>query len=83
MVLNIKDPETDRLARELAEKTGESIIVAVRRAIEERLSRVNARAAVDSTDELAEFIRRARARPLLDRRTDEEIIGYDQDGLPA
>jgi len=44
MALNIKDPETDRLARELAAATGESITVAARRAIEERLERVRARA---------------------------------------
>lgn len=37
MALNIKDPKTDRLARELAAATGESITIAVRRAIEERL----------------------------------------------
>ena len=39
MALNIKDPDTDRLARELAAATGESITVATRQAIEERLAR--------------------------------------------
>jgi antitoxin VapB len=33
VALNIKDAETDRLARELAAETGESITEAVRRAI--------------------------------------------------
>lgn len=40
MALSIKDPETDRLARALAEATGESITEAIRRALEERLTRV-------------------------------------------
>ena len=40
MALNIKDPETDRLALELEAATGESITVAARRALEERLERV-------------------------------------------
>ena len=40
MALNIKDPETDRLARELAQATGESITEATRVAIAERLARV-------------------------------------------
>jgi antitoxin VapB len=40
VALNIKDEQTDRLARELAELTGESITVATRRAIEDRLRSV-------------------------------------------
>ena len=42
MALNIEDPETDRLARELAQATGESITEAAKTAIEERLARVRA-----------------------------------------
>ena len=37
MPLSIKDPETERLARELAQRTGESITVAIRKALQERL----------------------------------------------
>ena len=37
MALNIKSAETDRLARELAALTGESITEAVTRALEQRL----------------------------------------------
>lgn len=60
--------------------TGESITEASRRAIEERLSRVRARTAVnDHGEDLMEFIRRAR-RPELDERSLDELIGYDQGG---
>lgn len=85
MALNIKDPETDRLARELAAATGESITVAARRALEERLQRVRARAAVhpEQHHELDEIVRRGRARSTKDGRTPEEIVGYDEHGLPA
>jgi antitoxin VapB len=84
MALNIKDEETDRLARELAAATGESITVAARRAIEERLARVRARnRAVPAAEELEEVIARGRARTVLDDRTSDEILGYDSDGLPA
>lgn len=56
----------------------------LRRAIEERLTRVTARTAAQNEDEdLMEFGRRIRARPRLDDRSPEEIIGYDQDGLPT
>ncbi|KGN31355.1 antitoxin [Knoellia sinensis KCTC 19936] len=83
MALNIKDPETDRLARELAQATGESITVAARRAIEERLERVRhqTRAARRSVGE--EIIARGRARPILDERPVDEILGYDENGLPS
>ena len=40
MPLSIKDPETERLARDLAQRTGESITVATRKALQERLRRV-------------------------------------------
>jgi antitoxin VapB len=40
LTLNIKNPETHRLARELAAFTGESMTAAVTEAIRERLARV-------------------------------------------
>ncbi len=45
MPLSIKDPKTERLARELAKRTGETLTVATRRALEERLSRIGGRRA--------------------------------------
>lgn len=84
MVLNIKDPETDRLARELASETGESITVATRHAIEERLARVRARALVEPRrDEMAALIARGRNRAVIDDRDADEILGYDATGLPT
>jgi antitoxin VapB len=40
MGLNIKNPETHRLAQELAKRTGESMTAAVTTAVRERLDRV-------------------------------------------
>ena len=83
MALNIKDAETDRLARELAAETGESITVAARRAIEERLVRIRAqRKAASVEEDLRALVRRGRARPVLDERNPDEIVGYDEHGLP-
>lgn len=83
MALNIKDPETDRLARELAAATGESITVAAKRALEERLQRVRGRAsAAQLAETLGDIIERGRARSILDDRTNEAILGYDENGLP-
>ncbi|WP_395727827.1 type II toxin-antitoxin system VapB family antitoxin [Nakamurella sp.] len=83
MVLNIKDAETDRLARELAAEAGESITVATRRALQERLARIRARQAVAGSDlGLDEYIRRGRERAVLDARPGDEVLGYDEHGLP-
>lgn len=82
MALNIKDPEADRLARALAAATGESITVAARAALAERLARVQARdAAPEVLAELESIIARARERETLDDRTTDEILGYDDAGL--
>jgi antitoxin VapB len=83
VALNIKDPETDRLARELAQATGESITEAAKIAIEERLARVRARKEAGKVRvDLDDLIERARAAIVLDDRSPDEIMGYDDDGLP-
>jgi antitoxin VapB len=82
--LNIKDRATEQSVRELAGLTGESVTTAVRRAAEERLQRVRReRAAGSLTAELLEIGRRCAALPDLDLRTPDEIIGYDEHGLPS
>ena len=83
MALTIKDPETERLARNLARVTGETITAATKRAIEERLRRVGGhfrKAAL--LEDMAEIRRRWSAMPVLDDRMPEEILGYDPHGLP-
>jgi antitoxin VapB len=82
VALNIKDPETDRLARELAELSGLPITTAVRDAIAERLAvlRALSRATPPALDEI---IARGRARATVDTRSEAEILGYDERGLPA
>jgi antitoxin VapB len=83
MALSIKDPETERLARYLAELTGENITTATKRAIEERLRRLGGRSRKTALlEDMAEIRRRWSAMPVVDDRTPEEIIGYDEHGLP-
>ena len=83
MALSIKDPETERLARSLAQLTGENITMATKRAIEERLHRVgNQTRKAALLEDMAEIRRRWSAMPVLDDRTSEEIVGYDEHGLP-
>ena len=81
MVLSIKSPEADQLARELAEVTGESITDAVTVALRERLDRER----IDRSrvsERLLAIGRSARDLPRLDNRPDDDIIGYDEHGLP-
>ncbi|MFH0299471.1 type II toxin-antitoxin system VapB family antitoxin [Bradyrhizobium sp. 31Argb] len=83
MALSIKDTETEKLARRLAERTGETITLATRRALEDRLRRVDADVTKAKLLEDMEAIRRRlSALPILDPRSIDEIIGYDENGLP-
>jgi antitoxin VapB len=84
MALNIKDRTADELVRELASATGESITTAVTVAVRERLDRVRGAApAALRKGEIMRIARRAAARPDQDRRSAEEILGYDSHGLPT
>jgi antitoxin VapB len=83
MPLSIKDPDTERLARDLARRTGESITVATRRALEERLRRVGGvHEKTRLLDDLAEIRLRCAALPIIGDRQADEIIDYDEHGLP-
>ncbi len=83
MALSIKDAKTDRLARKVARLAGESNTEAVSRALEERLSKLMVRRKTRSlAEELLAIGRHSASLPILDDRTPDEIIGYDENGLP-
>lgn len=83
MALSIKHPEADRLARELAKSTGEGLTEAVIKALRERLAREKSRKRGRRlAEELRAIGERVAALPRLDPRTPEEILGYDDEGLP-
>ncbi len=84
MALNIKNEEAYRLARELADATGESLTDAVKSALRDRLAVV--RRGHGSEAQLAEIARIqafVAALPDLDTRSSDEILGYDEFGLPS
>ncbi len=82
MALNIKDREADRLARELADRTGETLTEAVVKALRERLKRECARTPLSLKDEIMAISGRTAAMPRRTGRKADEIIGYDEHGLP-
>jgi antitoxin VapB len=83
MALSLKDAETDRLAREVAALTGETLTEAVRKALAERLERERRRRgrAKSLVERLDEIALHCASLPNDDTRTPEEIIGYDDKGM--
>jgi antitoxin VapB len=83
MPLSIKNEETERLARQVADETGESLTQAIQKALEERWQRLKAgRRTNVLSAQLEDILRRVHALPILDRRSEDEILGYDEHGMP-
>ncbi len=83
MALSIKHPRADQLARELAACTGESLTDAVIVALEERLRRQRMVTSTGFRDELRAIRKRCAKLPRRDHRSADDIIGYDERGLPS
>jgi antitoxin VapB len=83
VALNIRNPETERLAEALAKLTGESKTEAVTRALQDRLERVRReRGAHRLADEVDAIALRCASLPVRDPRPANDILGYDALGLP-
>jgi antitoxin VapB len=81
VALNIKNPAAEKLAREVAGQTGESLTEAIQRSLEERLERLKGRrSAPDLVETLLAISRRCSSLPDLDSRKADEILGYDEHG---
>jgi antitoxin VapB len=83
MALSIKNTETERLARQVAKETGESLTEAIASALRERLQRLKQRRhGRIMNDKLEDILRRVDSLPTRDTRPDVEILGYDEQGMP-
>lgn len=83
MALSIKSIEVERMAREISSKTGESLTGAIQKALEERLERLKqTRRLQILSSQLEEILQRVDRLPVLDPRSPDEILGYDENGLP-
>jgi len=83
MALSIKSEHADRLARELAAETGESLTEAVVVALRERLARQRVLRGPSLGTRLRRLQAEVAALPVIDPRPTEDILGYDADGLPT
>ncbi len=84
MHLNIKSDEAHRLASELAGMTGESLTAVVTSALRERLERERrGRGRGGAAEALLALGGRFSSLPDRDARSADEILGYDEHGLPV
>jgi len=80
MTLSIKSAKADRLARDLASLTGESITEAVVASLEVRLDLERRRRRDRGIDDIVDRFERL---AVLDSRDADEIVGYDEHGMPS
>ncbi|MGC1245059.1 MAG: type II toxin-antitoxin system VapB family antitoxin [Spirulinaceae cyanobacterium] len=87
MGINIKDPEINAMASELAKLTGRSITEAIKLAVEQVLIQVKKRHDLPESHSLSkrltEIALRCAALPDRDLRSADDILGYDELGLPS
>ena len=88
MALNIKDPETERLAAEIAQLTGESKTGAIRTALRERKERLDLERGVGGREAALRQILEEEIWPLIPpgtraptREEREQILGYGPEGV--
>ncbi|HZU31494.1 MAG TPA: type II toxin-antitoxin system VapB family antitoxin [Candidatus Angelobacter sp.] len=83
MPIHIKNPETEDLAREISRTTGESLTQAITTALQERLERLKGRRRSRLAQEkLSLILHRVDQLSTLDDRTADDILGYNQHGVP-
>jgi antitoxin VapB len=83
MALSIKNSETERLARSVANQTGESLTEAIEQALRERLERLQRqRRAHLLAERLDDILARVDSLSTIDHRSADRILGYDKHGLP-
>lgn len=86
MSINIKNREAERLVAELKARTGKgttTLLLDLLRREQERLDATTDADVARAIEETRALVERWKARPLLDPRPLDEIIAYDDNGLPV
>ena len=89
MALNLKNPDVERLAAEVARLTGESKTEAIRRALEERRQRLKGPTTAKRRARVLAFLRRdvwptippAQRGRRLSRAEEDDLLGYGSEGV--
>ncbi len=86
MGMSIKNAEVERMARELATRRGVSMTEAIRQSLREALEQPGPARRAPTIEErrrsVTEALERLDRMPRLTEMTADEIIGYDEHGLP-
>ncbi|MFP5229891.1 MAG: type II toxin-antitoxin system VapB family antitoxin [Acidobacteriota bacterium] len=84
MPLSIRNPEVEKLVRQVSRRTGETMTEAIGKSLRERLDRLERDQNQDAVRKRVDkILSRVHALPNLDTRTPDEILGYDENGLPS
>jgi antitoxin VapB len=86
MGLSIKNAEVERMVREIATTRGVSMTEALRQVLAEEVERQRLARAAEIEARIAAAMAIARevaAMPDISDMTDDEILGYDEDGIPS
>ena len=82
MALNIKNAETERLARELARRRKQGITEVVTDALRKEVERERRQPRRDSREAFLRALReigeRGSKHPVLDPRSDDDLLGYEE-----
>ena len=82
MALSIRNPYAEQLARQVSSITKENITQTIIKALENRLENLKGKKTIiDIEQQILSISQRCSALPELDNRTDEEILGYNKDGI--
>jgi|1185.fasta_scaffold114811_2 antitoxin VapB len=84
MALNIKNSETEKLARELARLRGQGITEAVTGALRREVERERRKPRRDDKEkfhrDIDAIVQEVKRLPVLDDRPADEILGYNEQG---
>jgi len=84
MALSIQNSKAEKLAREVAAQSGETITQAIIRALEERLERMRGqRTVTDTATEIIKISKRCSRLRDRDTRAADQLLGYDDMGVPG
>lgn len=86
MGLSVKNAEVERMLREVAGRRGVGMTEALRQVLAEELERGGAANAAERQaryDAVMAIAARVAAMPDISDMTDDEILGYDDDGIPT
>ncbi|MGN6551775.1 MAG: type II toxin-antitoxin system VapB family antitoxin [Pararhizobium sp.] len=86
MGMSIRNPEVERLARTLADRRGISMTEAIRQALRHEIARealVPAASDDARLERMLQIAKGAAKLKVLDNRSDDEILGYDEHGLSS